>query len=61
MFSGERIRVWAADRLVLDVDLDGEDYENVVRVWECGTWLDAVVPALAMQMEGEERASSRVH
>jgi hypothetical protein len=56
---GDRIRVWASDRLVFDVDLDGDDHNHVIRAWDCGTWLDFLLPALALQMEREH--SEREH
>jgi hypothetical protein len=46
-----QIRVWLADRLVLDVEINGDDY--LVRTFDGGAWADVLLGALIM---GEDAA-----
>ena len=40
------VRVWLADRLVLDVELDREHDDHVVRTFEGGAWAGVLLAAL---------------
>ena len=41
-----RVRVWLADRLVLDVELDRDDDDHVVHTFDDAEWAGVLLPTL---------------
>jgi hypothetical protein len=55
-----RVRVWLADRLVLDVELDRDYDDHVVRTFDNAAWAGVLLAALIID-EDAARASRSDH
>ena len=54
-----RVRVWLADGLVLDVELDRVHNDHVVHTFEGGAWADVLLAALIIDEDAARAPRSR--
>ena len=55
-----RVRVWLADRLVLDVERDGDHDDHVVRTFDGATWADVLLAALIIDEDAARAPRSEL-